>query len=163
MSPKSQPYVAVDNHQDPKTAAYPSGPRPRAGKVSRWASWTSNGWLLEIASTILGIALIVALVVFLKEYDGKPSPQFGDFLGTALTLNTVVAILSATSKASLLWPVAECMSQLKWLWFAGDRARPLVDLATFDVASRSTWGGFELIWRTRLRWAPRSRMGVGIY
>lgn len=148
---KPQPYVAVGGQQDGHERTPPFA-SPPAVKRGRWASWAANGWLLEAASTVLGIALVVALIVVLRVYDGETSPQFGDVLGTALTLNTVVAILSATSKAALLWPVSECISQLKWLWFASETSRPLLHMATFDVASRSTWGGFDLMWRTKFRY-----------
>ena len=117
---------------------------------SRWTTWTEDGWLLEIASTVLGVAFIISLVVILHHYEGQPFPQFGSFMGTALTLNTVVAILSIAAKTALLYPVAECVSQWKWLWFSKEY-RPLSDISIFDKASRGIRGGLELLWRTKLR------------
>ena len=41
-------------------------------------------------------------------------------------------------------PVIECISQLKWLWFA-DRYKTLADFDRFDRASRGSWGSFLLL------------------
>jgi len=97
----------------------------------------------------MGILYIAALVIILRTYDGQPSPRFGTAFGSALTLNTVTSILSAAAKAALLYPVAQCMGQLKWIWFSKGR-RALDDMSVFDRASRGISGGFELMWRTRV-------------
>ncbi|KAI1816132.1 hypothetical protein GGS20DRAFT_539656 [Poronia punctata] len=122
--------------------------RPRE-KPGCWDAWIINGWLFEIASTFLGILFIIALIVVLLEYDGQPTPHFGAF-GASLTLNTVAAILSTAAKAALLYPVAECVGQLKWIWFSKGR-RELSDMSVFDRASRGIYGGLELLWKTRMR------------
>ena len=106
-------------------------------------------WWAEILCAVLGTALIIALCIVLNRYDGKPSPTFGTAFGSALTLNTIIAILGAAAKAALLYPVAECVGQLKWIWFSR-KHRPLNDLAIFDRASRGIWGGLEVIWATRM-------------
>jgi hypothetical protein len=59
---------------------------------------------------------------------------------SGISLNTVVAVFSAIMKAALIMPVAEGISQLKFLWFR--RNRPLADLEDFDNASRGPWGSF---------------------
>lgn len=110
----------------------------------------NNGWLVEAASTALGILFVVTLVIVLHVYDGRPAPQFGSAFGSSLTLNTITAILSAVAKAALLHPVAECISQLKWIWFSKDY-RQLSDMSAFDQASRGVSGGFGLLWATKLR------------
>ena len=115
-----------------------------------YLSWAEDGWIAEIACVAIGILLIIALCVVLRNYDGEPAPRFGEAFGTALTLNTVVAIIATAAKASLLLPVAECVSQQKWFWFERD-GRSLEDMSTFDSASRGIWGGFELLWRTKLK------------
>ena len=93
---------------------------------------------------------MVILFVVLRVYDGRHEPRFGSTFGAALTLNTIVAIISASAKAALLFPVAECISQYKWFWFER-RSRGLSDISTFDDASRGIWGGLVLLWKTRLR------------
>lgn len=106
-------------------------------------------WWAEILCAVIGTVLIIALCLVLNRYDGKPSPTFGEAFGSALTINTIVAILGTAAKAALLYPVAECVGQLKWIWFS-KKHRSLNDMATFDQASRGIWGGLELLWTTKL-------------
>lgn len=98
---------------------------------------------------MLGILFIGALVFVLHFYDGQEAPKFGSAFGASLTLNTVTAILSTAAKAALLYPVAECVGQLKWIWFSQDY-RQLQDMSMFENASRGIRGGLELLWKTRL-------------
>ncbi|KAF3761181.1 hypothetical protein M406DRAFT_108428 [Cryphonectria parasitica EP155] len=114
------------------------------------AAWAKDGWFVEIASTLLGILCVVALLIVLRHYDGRPTPYYGSALGTSLTLNTIIATLSTVAKAALLYPVTECVSQLKWVWFSKE-SHQLNDMSMFDKASRGIRGGFQLLWATRLR------------
>lgn len=116
----------------------------------RARAWLDDGWLLEVACAVLGVLLVITLALVLRTYDKLPVPQFGAAFGSSLTLNTVVAIIVAASRAALLLPVAACVSQLKWQWMAS-KDRNLVDMATFDSASRGIMGGFALLWKTKLR------------
>jgi hypothetical protein len=110
-----------------------------------------DNWLLEIFCVAIGTMLIVALYFVLQTYDGQIAPKFGSAFGSSLTLNTIVAIIAATAKVLLLLPVAECLGQLRWIWFARE-SRQLTDFTTFDRAVRgSIWSGFELLWMTKLR------------
>lgn len=110
-----------------------------------------NFWWLEIFCAVLGTILLIALALILNAFDGKAVPHFGSAFGSALTLNTIIAILATTAKTCLLFPVAECISQLKWIWFSS-RLRRLSDLALFDRASRGLLGCIELLWATRLQY-----------
>lgn len=140
-----------------ETAAYTSvrtahedqqEPEPRRQRRS-FSHWLYDSWLVEIVCTAFGIMLIVALCLVLNSYDGKPQPHFGSALGSAVTLNTIVAIISTFAKAALMLPVAECISQLKWAHFEKGYHR-LSDMNTFDHASRGIWGSLVLVWKTRL-------------
>ncbi|KAK3660689.1 hypothetical protein LTR56_000447 [Elasticomyces elasticus] len=130
----------------PSTRASPGasdGARQRTGLFD-------DGWATETICIALGTVLIIVLYIVLRAYDGRPAPRFGSTFGGALTLNTIVAIISASAKATLLLPVAECISQIKWLWFASDYRR-LSEVSTFDRASQGILGGLELLWITRFR------------
>lgn len=81
-----------------------------------------------------------AIVVILKLYDQKPLPQWR----FSITINSLVALFSTISKAALLIPIAEGLSQLKWLWFA-ERPKKLFDFEAFDKASRGSWGSLQLL------------------
>lgn len=75
-----------------------------------------------------------------------------DTQGTALSAwhlsiapNTVISVLATVSKASLLLPVAESISQLKWLHF--DKAHRLSDLDLYNSASRGPLGALLFLLR----------------
>lgn len=122
-------------------------------KRSRLSSFSlGDYWIWEIVCAVLGALLILTLYLVLRHYDGRTAPQFGTAFGAALTLNTIVSIIVTAARAALLLPVAECVSQLKWIWFSRDYRR-LTDMSTFDKASRSWSGGLGLVWSTKLRYA----------
>ena len=110
-----------------------------------------DNWLVEIICVVMGSACLAALCLVLQHYNGKATPHFGSAFGSSLTLNTLVAIIAAAAKLLLLFPVAECVGQLRWIWFSHGY-RQLGDFATWDYAARgSVWSGFELIWTTGMK------------
>lgn len=68
-------------------------------------------WWQEILSATSSILCTVAIVVILYNVDGKPLANWT----VPVSLNVVVSILSTAVKAGLILPVAECISQLKWI------------------------------------------------
>ena len=84
-------------------------------------------------------------ICFLWAFHNKPLPV----LPLGVTLNAILALLTTVTKASLLFPVTESMSQWKWNWFQTDRA--LSDFHVLDSASRSVTGSAKLIRRMKLR------------
>ena len=117
-----------------------------------YEKYVHDWWLTEILSMIIGLICIIALCVLLHQYDNTPTSQSNGFFGVNITLNTLVSILSSLGKAALLHSVAECVSQLKWMWYL-KYDRPLADLDIFDRASRGPWGGLKLLWRINVRYA----------
>lgn len=99
-----------------------------------------HSWLLEILSTCAAIAVLVAVSVLLSTFDGRPNPLWTG----GITLNTVVAFGSVLFRVSLMVPVASCISQLNWIWFAQAK-RPLYDAVRFDQASRGLYGSMKLL------------------
>ncbi|KAK5069840.1 hypothetical protein LTR64_007977 [Lithohypha guttulata] len=55
--------------------------------------------------------------------------------------------MTAILKASLMLPIAEGISELKWQWF--EKPRTLSDISTFDSASRGPWGSFLFLFSIR--------------
>ncbi|KAJ4248155.1 hypothetical protein NW762_012925 [Fusarium torreyae] len=102
------------------------------------------GWWPEIAWCAFATGLLVALAGLLKAYDGEPAPEW------FVSLNTVVAAISTICRASMVIPVSEGLSQLKWNAFARSQ-RPLNDLKTFDQASRGPFGSLLLLSKARGR------------
>jgi hypothetical protein len=99
----------------------------------------------EILAAILSAATLIALVVVLAKFDGTPQPTWKH-----VSLNTVISWLSTISKACIIFAVSEALGQLKWVWFA-QKTQPLLNLRTFDSASRGFYGSAELIWTLRCR------------
>lgn len=121
---------------------------------SQWTNFftrnLTDGWTFEFISTLFGTILIILLCVLLREYDGQPVPSFGSVLNTDITLNFAVSLTLSVAIPALMFPVAECVGQLKWYWFA--RApKPLDHLVTFDEASRGIAGGATFLWKMRAR------------
>jgi hypothetical protein len=122
----------------------PSG-RSRVLHSSKRAGWTSS-WIYEICAIVVSVAFMVASVVVLwKRIDGKPRSSWT----LPLAPNTLIAIFSTLSKSAILLVVTSCISQLKWIYF-GQRGHRLMDLQTFDDASRGPLGAVSLI--LRIRW-----------
>ncbi|KAI0537681.1 hypothetical protein GGR58DRAFT_513653 [Xylaria digitata] len=61
----------------------------------------------------------------------------------------LIAIFSSILKACLALPIAEGISQLKWLWFR--KIRPLGCMEQWDLASRGPWGALQLIFKLKGR------------
>jgi hypothetical protein len=117
-----------------------------------WASTTfydrvvTDWWWWEFLSWTVSFACVVAIVGVLWFYDGKRQPEY---LISGITLNAYVSVFAAVSKAALILPTSEAISQLKWIWFQDEAA--LWDFQLYDAASRGPWGAFMLLIRTRCR------------
>jgi Protein of unknown function (DUF3176) len=96
-------------------------------------------WLPEITSVLLALIALVATIILLALRGGKPLPDWPSLLN----INSLVAIFSAVVKVALLFPIAECISELKWIWFA--KPQPVSDFDRFDSASRGPWGALKLL------------------
>ncbi|KAI9167933.1 hypothetical protein HJFPF1_04074 [Paramyrothecium foliicola] len=94
------------------------------------------------------------MIVLLAFFDEKPI-----FDGEIVTLNTIVSILSTTSKVCLIAAISSCVSQEGWIMFAR-RPRRLYDLEMVAQASRGPLGSFKLLWSWRVRGAFIVRVGA---
>ena len=103
-------------------------------RIYRW-------WLWELLCWTLASGCLCTIAGILAVWDQRPLDEWHH----SLTLNSILAILSAISKSALLVPVSSGISQLKWSRLS-DR-RSLIDLQRFDEASRGPLGSIWLIWR----------------
>lgn len=71
-----------------------------------------RSWWQEISSAMFSLACIVAIIVILDKIDAKMLSSWH----IALSPNAVISILIVAAKAAMIQPVAESLSQLKWLW-----------------------------------------------
>ena len=111
--------------------------KPRTTKGRKATSWW---WWWEILATILSIACMGALTVILAKIDNIPLPHWW----LPIQPNSLIAVLTTVAKSSMMLSVASCISQLKWGHFF-QQPRKLVDLETFDEASRGPWGSATLL------------------
>lgn len=98
---KIEPQVNTSSLQTPETPSKSTDKPPHAG-----------GWWTEIISAIFSVLCIIAMVVVLVEFDGK---QLSNWVWV-ISPNAVISVLSTASKATMILPVAECISQLKWIY-----------------------------------------------
>lgn len=96
-------------------------------------------WSLEILSLITALLVLLAIVLLLSIRQEKPLPDWP----SVLQVNSLVAIFSAAFKVALLYPIAEGISELKWIWYA--TPQPTSDFDRFDAASRGPFGSMKLL------------------
>ena len=113
-----------------------------SGSVSSGSSKHLNGgsWTVEIISFTIALLSLAAIVGVLVHFNGKSLPSWP----TGMTLNTLIALLTAIANAGLASPLQQGLSQLKWIKFKRE-SRPLTDMEAFDDASRGIWGSIMLL------------------
>lgn len=130
LQPESQPktgHDALDNESSSQDEALFS--------LSPFEDW----WTLQICALLLSAFLLVTTCLVLHYYDGRPQPGW-----SLISLNALISWLSTFSKALVLFPVACCLGQLKWVWMV-DEPRALSDLRSFDTASRGVAGSAQAL------------------
>lgn len=112
------------------------------GSLSSGSSKHLNGgsWTVEIICFAIALSALAAVIGVLAHYNRKPMPEWP----TGITLNTLIAILTAIANAALATPLQQGLSQLKWINFKRE-SRPLTDMEVFDDASRGIWGSIKLL------------------
>ncbi|KAF2146993.1 uncharacterized protein K452DRAFT_21 [Aplosporella prunicola CBS 121167] len=93
-------------------------------------------WSWELCSIIFSIICTIAIIALLPILNNKPLARWP----FAILPNTIISTFITAIKASMLFVVAECISQLKWAHFGFTKGRPINDLERFDRASRGPWG-----------------------
>jgi len=102
-------------------------------------------WWLELASAALSVGCLAAIIGVLAAINGKPESEWG----FVVSPNTVISIFATVAKTALLYPVAQGLGQLKWIYFR--RPRPLIELEDFDLATRGLFGAVQLLCRIIFR------------
>ncbi|CAG8262189.1 unnamed protein product [Penicillium salamii] len=99
----------------------------------------SGSWVWEICGAVLSIVCISLMVGFLAYIDGMLYAGWQ----YSISPNTVIAVISAFTKASILAAISSCLGQLKW---NKDEQKPLYHFQVLDQASRGPWGALEVFW-----------------
>jgi len=107
----------------------------------------SMGWWWEVAALLLSTVCMALILAILFTMDGKPMRDWR----LPIQPNSLIAVFSTIAKSALLVPLAECIGQLKWLYFQTPQSKPVNRLYDFDVATRGPWGAFAFLYKLRLR------------
>ena len=100
-----------------------------------WRSW-SDTWAWEFASITLSIVHFCILVGTLARWDGRAVSDYD----LRLTINTYALVLSLSSRALMIMPVAMAAAQLKW--YHSKHGTTLLDFHNLEQASRGPLGAF---------------------
>lgn len=104
-----------------------------------------QSWWLELLLLVATVGAFAAIVAVTMTYQHRRLPDWP----LHITINALIAIFTVIMRGSMLFIVAQTLSEQKWLWF--EKPRALLDLARFDMASRGAWGSFLLIFGLRGR------------
>lgn len=96
-------------------------------------------WSWELASLGLATCFTALTIAILSYMHDKPQSHWK----LSIAPNSLVAVFSTLAKSALLFPLAECIGQLKWHYHEG--ARALSEIDEFDRAGRGPWGACTFI------------------
>ena len=97
--------------------------------------------MTELLALTWSVLSFIAMVILLVIFDGRPV-----FTWNSVTLNAIIAVVSASMKASLTFAMAELVGQWKWILFSRD-SRSLMDFERIDMASRGPLGSLSILFR----------------
>lgn len=106
-----QPYQSIDTSVMPSKGISASYEQEIFEVQRKRKREVLSEWWQEILSAISSVLCTVAIVAIFYYVDGKPLADWT----VPVSLNVVISILSTAVKAGLILPVAECISQLKWI------------------------------------------------
>lgn len=132
-------YRPISTSDDPSDPAY----NPPARTIRRKCHF----WSLEYTCLMLSLVAIMGSILLLRRYEGKPIPKWA-WAHNGVSFNSLLSLLSAISRGSLMVPLAEGMGQLMWLAYA-ERERGLHWVDVYSDTIRGPMGALEMIWRRK--------------
>lgn len=120
----------------------PTSPDKQPGDVSAGGQQRLffHGWAPELLALFFSAACLTTISILLVVYHGHPVTSFPE----GITLNAVVAVLTAAFKSSLLYTVSSAIGQSKWNLF-WVRDRRLRDFERIDEAGKSLRGALNAL------------------
>lgn len=143
-NPNIPPYECIEEDPD----------RTADGKLRRGAGWPhlvdawNEWWVGEVMAALLSLGCL-AIVIWILVDIGTDGTRLSDWT-LSISPNSMVSTFITASRFLMLYVVAECIGQLRWLYFQGG-ARPLDELEVFDSASRGALGSMLLVLRLKAR------------
>lgn len=128
-------------------------PRPRqtvtgAGDAAVKMPLTERIWAWELGASLFSIACVGGITALLALIDNMPLAHWqrsGGKMGHYVSPTFLASMLSTVGQSTCMLALAEILSRLKWVHFAGPKAQPLSDLQVFDRASRGPWGALRML------------------
>lgn len=119
----------------------------------RTKRWPLSSWVSEVVAIMVSAGAAATIAVLLRIYDHRPIPR----LTGAISINAVLAVLSTVAKSSLLYAITAVLGQAKWDWYCrGQQSKRLIDMETFDQASRGPLGAAKVLLSRRTVLSPTS-------
>ena len=141
--PRNQSNAVLDDNPASPVTVYQKAWYSRSySKINRILLDT---WLPEALALLFSGACLIAIIVVLIIYHDRQVHR----LPKGLTLNTIISVLAAGAKSSLMFAVGGTMSQSKWCWFRTklNQRRCLHDLEDMDDASRGPLGSTIMLFQ----------------
>ncbi|KAF2143983.1 uncharacterized protein K452DRAFT_306628 [Aplosporella prunicola CBS 121167] len=131
--PTDEPSVTGTSLSSPTTTVRPS-------RLRSFLSFLNDWWFWELSGIIMGSSCIAAVIGILIQTNGMALNNWA----YSIQPNTLVSIFMTITKAALLVPISQSISQIKWIHFYGKPQR-ILDLQSFDDASRGPWGSLQFL------------------
>ena len=140
------------------TIAKPESQGVRQQPVEHDKRWYRHfgpaSWTWEILATLGSLFCQGAIVAILASMQNQPLSRWT----ATVSINAFVATLTTAAKSMMLFAVAGCLGQLKWIYFQS-RPRQLYHLELFDELGKGPLGAIQTLFR--VRWAA-AYLGVVI-
>lgn len=147
-NPNIPPYESIA--EDPEYNRGPSSKKklPPPGWIhflDQWNEW----WIGEIVCVLLALGAFGVVIWIFVDADGKKLADWGP----SISPNAMVSTFITIARFLMLAVVAECIGQLRWLYFqpADLKPRELADLDLFDGAARGPLGSVKLLFRMQAK------------
>ena len=144
QTPKSSKFPRIDSW---KQALNPKSQRASFRSIFKPIN---DWWLIELGASLISLSAMLALILVVRHYDGKPLPKWP----LRITIGTYIAVCSKVMSAMLLVPVVNSMSQYKWHMYQQSKG-PLDAMGLVDNATRGM-GGSILLLSKRKRYVLRT-------
>lgn len=108
-----------------------------------WDRLVTNWWGFELAAWLSASLSTFAIIIIFAHFDQKPVSSWR----SGVTPNALLQILSQIGQTTVLLPVVESISQLKWLWYRDSHC--LEDMNAYANAWSSPFANFWLLWQGR--------------
>lgn len=126
---------------------------PREGKRNCLPTIIS-GWKYELANILLASlsTLGTAAIIYTNQDCNLTNWTF------FITPNAAISILMTLSKLSILYVLASCIGQIKWIQFSLNHS--LKDFRLYDDATRGPTGSVKVLWNMK---APSLLAKIGAF